>query len=53
MYEGNEIHVYRNGEAYTAYKTQNVDLLDIENHIAVFGLRHVGAGTGRPFKGSD
>ena len=52
VYEGNEVRLYRNGEAYAAYKTQNVDLLNIENHIAVFGLRHVGAGTGTPLAGA-
>ncbi len=52
VYEGDEVRIYRNGEAYAAYKTQNVDLLNIENHIAVFGLRHVGAGTGTPLAGA-
>jgi beta-fructofuranosidase len=52
VYEGDDIRIYRNGEAYAAYETENVDLLNIENHIAVFGLRHVGAGTGTPLAGS-
>ncbi len=52
VYEGDQIRSYRNGEVYASYKTQNVDLLKAENHIAVFGLRHVGAGTGTPFVGS-
>jgi beta-fructofuranosidase len=52
VYEGDDVRIYRNGEAYAAYKTQNVDLLNVENHIAVFGLRHVGAGTGTPLAGS-
>ena len=46
VYEGEQIRFYRNGEAYAAYTTQNVDLVNVENHIAVFGLRHVG-GRGR------
>ena len=52
VYEGDNIRIYRNGQAYAAYKTQNVDLLNVENHIAVFGLRHVGAGSGTPLAGS-
>jgi len=52
VYEGDHVRIYRNGEAYAAYQAENVDLLRIENHIAVFGLRHVGAGTGTPLAGS-
>ena len=52
VYEGDDIRIYRNGEAYAAYKAENVDLLHAEKHIAVFGLRHVGAGSGTPFAGT-
>jgi len=52
VYAGDEIRIYRNGQAYAAYTTQNVDLLNIEHPRAVFGLRHVGAGTGAPFAGT-
>ena len=52
VYQGSDIRVYRNGQAYVAYGAQNVDLLKLEKHIAVFGLRHVGAGTGTPLAGS-
>lgn len=51
VYEGNAIRLYRNGDPYAAYEAQNVDLLGAEDQIAVFGLRHVGAGTGTPFAG--
>lgn len=52
VYEGEAIRIYRNGELYVAYKAQNIDLLRADNPIAVFGLRHVGAGTGTPFAGA-
>ena len=52
VYEADQVRIYRNGELYAAYKAQNVDLLGIENHIAVFGLRHVGAGTGTALAGA-
>ena len=47
VYEGDNVRLYRNGAAYAAYTAQNIDLLNVANHIAVFGLRHVGAGSGR------
>jgi len=52
VYEGDDVRILRNGEPYAAYKTQNVDLVSVENHIVVFGLRHVGAGTGTPLAGA-
>ncbi len=52
VYQGDEVRIYRNGAPYAAYKTRNIDLLGIDDHIAVFGLRHVGAGTGTPFAGA-
>jgi len=52
VYEGDRIRLYRNGRPYAAYRAKNIDLLGVENHIAVFGLRHIGAGTGRPFAGT-
>jgi sucrose-6-phosphate hydrolase SacC (GH32 family) len=52
VYERDNVRIYRNGQPYASYKTQNVDLLGVENHIAVFGLRHVGAGTGTALAGS-
>ncbi|HOD81016.1 MAG: Levanase precursor [Planctomycetes bacterium ADurb.Bin126] len=51
VYDGPEIRIYRNAQPYVAYKTTNIDLLGMDNHIAVFGLRHVGAGTGQPLVG--
>ncbi|UCG48485.1 MAG: GH32 C-terminal domain-containing protein [Phycisphaerales bacterium] len=47
VYRGEEILIYRNGESYASYKAKNIDLLSPENNIAVFGLRHVGAGGGQ------
>ena len=52
VYQGDDIRLYRNGQAYAAYKSRNVDLLSADNHIAVFGLRHVGATSGTPLAGS-
>ena len=54
VYEGSRIRIYRHGEPYAAYrtKTEHIDLLGIDNHIAVFGLRHIGAGTGAPLAGA-
>jgi len=54
VYDGEDLRIYRNGEPYAAYRTNNVDLLGIDNHIAVFGLRHLGAGSehGTPFTGA-
>ncbi len=46
VYEGNNVRIYRNGAPYAAYTAQNIDLLKAVNHIAVFGLRHIGAGSG-------
>jgi len=47
VYKGDEILIYRNGQDYASYKAKNIDLLSPENNIAVFGLRHVGAGGGK------
>lgn len=46
VYRGDRVEVYRNGKPYAAYQAENIDLLSAENAIAVFGLRHVGAGGG-------
>jgi sucrose-6-phosphate hydrolase SacC (GH32 family) len=52
VYEGDDVRLYRNGEPYASYKTKNADLVNVENHIAVFGLRHVGAKSGTPLAGA-
>ena len=52
VYDGDEIRIYRNGEPYASYRTKNIDLLGIDNHIAVFGLRHIGARSGTPLAGA-
>ncbi|XZE51576.1 LamG-like jellyroll fold domain-containing protein [Planctomycetaceae bacterium SH139] len=51
-YTSERIQIYRNGEPYADYPAENIDLINVDNHIAVFGLRHVGAGTGTNFSGS-
>jgi len=51
VYDGEDIRIYRNGQPYASYRTKNIDLLGIDNHIAVFGLRHLGAGTGTQLAG--
>jgi len=52
VYDGNAIRLYRNGQPYADYRAENVHFLGIDNHIALFGLRHIGAGTGKPFAGT-
>ena len=47
VYKEDRILVYRNGQSYASYRAKNIDLLSPENNIAVFGLRHVGAGGGQ------
>ena len=43
VYGGNHISIYRNGEPYTSYQANNIDLLGT-GQFAVFGLRHMGSG---------
>jgi len=52
VYKGNQISIYRNGEPYASYEVSNIDLLSAKDNMAVFGLRHEGAGTGRTLRGS-
>jgi len=54
VYHSDEIRIYRDGKPYTSYKTKNIDLLGVDNHIAVFGLRHIGGGSehGMPLAGA-
>lgn len=52
VYRGNQICVYRNGAPYASYEAANIDLLNFKDSIAVFGLRHVGAGSGQNLRGS-
>jgi len=52
VYDGDEVRIYRNGERYATYRTANIDLLGADSHIAVFGLRHIGAGSGAPLAGA-
>ena len=52
VYDGDEVRIFRNAKPYAAYRTKNIDLLSIDDHHVVFGLRHLGAGTGRPLAGA-
>ena len=51
VYDKGHIRIYRNGELYADYPAENIDLLNIDNHIALFGLRHLGSGVGTPLAG--
>jgi beta-fructofuranosidase len=44
VYEGNEIRIYRNGQLYSQYTADTIDLLNRDDNCVVFGLRHLGAG---------
>jgi len=46
VYDGGTIRLYRDGILYASHQATNIDLLSPKNTIAVFGLRHVGAGGG-------
>ena len=52
VYHGNQIAICRNGEPYASYEANNIDLLGAKDNMAVFGLRHQGAGTGQTLLGS-
>jgi len=54
VYDGGDIRIYRNGKPYAAYRTNNIDLLGVDSHVAVFGLRHLGTGStiGMAFAGA-
>ena len=47
VYDAGDLRIYRNGKPYASYKTKNISLRGVDNHIAVFGLRHIGSGTAR------
>jgi len=51
VYGDGRIRIYRNGEPLADYPANNVDLLSIDNHIAVFGLRHLGMSGLTPLAG--
>lgn len=46
VYKDDQITIYRNGEVYVSYKAENVDLLNNDDNIIVFGLRHLGGNGG-------
>jgi len=52
VYHGNRISIYRNTNLYASYQAGNIDLLSAKDNMAVFGLRHVGAGPGQTLQGS-
>ena len=52
VYAGGRISIYRDGAPYASYPANNVDLLTPKDNLAVFGLRHQGAGSGQTFQGT-
>jgi sucrose-6-phosphate hydrolase SacC (GH32 family) len=52
VYKGSQVTIYRNGEPYASYEANNIDLTSAKDNMAVFGLRHVGAGSGSNLQGS-
>ncbi len=46
VYKGDQISIYRNGAPYSSHKAKNIDLLGAKSNIVVFGLRHIGGGSG-------
>jgi beta-fructofuranosidase len=52
VYAGGRISIYRDGAPYASYPAINVELLKRKDNLAVFGLRHQGAGSGQTFQGS-
>ena len=52
VYKGDRITIYRDGKEYASYKARNIDLLSGKDNIAIFGIRHVGAGGGGSIGGS-
>jgi sucrose-6-phosphate hydrolase SacC (GH32 family) len=50
--QDDRVCIHRDGELYAEYRAANIDLLGIDNHIALFGLRHIGAASGAPFAGA-
>jgi len=54
VYDGGDVRIYRNSKPYAAYRTKNIDLLGVDNHVAVFGRRHIGAkpDSGTPLAGA-
>jgi len=52
VYQGKQTSIYRNGEPYASYATNPIDLLGPKDALAVFGLRHEGAGGGQSLQGA-
>ncbi len=46
VYQDEAVMIYRNGQLYASYEANNIDLLNTEYNLVVFGLRHIGAGGG-------
>jgi len=44
VYQGDEIRIYRNAVLRTSYKAENIDLLNSNTNVVVFGLSHFGGG---------
>lgn len=51
VYQGDRITLIRDGAPYSSHEARNIDLLSGRESLAVFGLRHVGAGAGQHFRG--
>ncbi len=52
VYEGNQVSIYHNGKPYASYQANNIALLSAKDNLAVFGLRHDGAGGGQNLHGA-
>ncbi len=52
VYHADQIALYRNGQPYAAYPAHNVGLLNAQDTVVVFGLRHEGAGSGQRLSGA-
>ncbi len=52
VYRGDRIAIYRNGEPLIEYQAANIELLDREENIVVFGARHLGQRDNARFAGT-
>jgi beta-fructofuranosidase len=52
VYTADTISIYRNGELLVSYPAQNADLLRGKDRAVVFGIRHIGAGSGEVLQGA-
>jgi beta-fructofuranosidase len=52
VYSADRIILFRNGETLSSYQAKNIDLLHGKDSVVVFGIRHIGAGSGDTFQGA-